>query len=238
MDRKEKRRRIREYFLFSWMPEKNTARTVAAFMIFSVMIHFVGFYLFQVEYPDPIRPRIRPDSITLLDMKNPDARTFLERTWDRVVFLDPASSNSSARLRVSDYAVPFVPSFAEAKPALKRSADRLDQREYSLPDPPLKTGSDTWSNPVRFSENLAKRGVSPHSILDDYLNLVPILPKLRINLTVLSNGVPQVVSVIGEGLEENKEILAEAIESTLRFAPVSADEGNSPGWMELGREEL
>ena len=237
MDRKEKRRLIRDLFIFSWIPEKNTARTLLAFAVFSVMIHFLGFYLFQVVYPEPVRPDLKPDGITLLDPRNPDTKAFLERNYDRTVFLEPASVNSVSRVRLSDHAIRFVPTFAESRPTLKRSGDGSKDPDFLVPAPSLDQSIDDWNNPVQFSPNLIKRGISPHTILDDYLDRIPNLPELRVNFTVLPSGVPKDISVVGEVLQENKQILVDAIQSTLRFEPAPEDEPNDPGWMKFGAPE-
>ena len=234
MDRKEKRRLIRDLFIFSWIPERNTTRTLLAFAVFSVMIHFLGFYLFQVVYPEPVRPDLKPDSITLLDPRKPGIKAFLERNYDQTVFLEPASVNSVSRVRLSDHAIRFVPSFAESKPTLKRSGDGSKDPDFSVPTPPLEQSVNDWNNPVQFSPNLIKRGISPHTILDDYLDRVQNLPELRVNFTVLPSGMPDDISVVGEFLKEDKQILVEAIQSTLRFEPAPEDEPNDPGWMKFG----
>ena len=237
MDRKEKRRLIRDLFIFSWTPERNTGRTLLAFAVFSVMIHFLGFYLFQVVYPEPVRPDLKPDSITLLDPRNPVIKAFLERSYDRTVFLEPASVNAISRVRLSDHAIRFVPSFAESRPTLKRSGDVSKDPDFSVPAPPLERSVEDWNNPVEFSPNLIKRGISPHTVLDDYLDRIPHLPELRVYFTVPPSGVPKDISVTGEIEEENKRILMDAIQSTLRFEPEPEDEPSDPGWMKFGVPE-
>lgn len=232
MDRKQKRQKIKEVFTFSWLPERNTIRTLLAFLIFSAVIHFLGFYLFIVEYPES-KTEFRSDSITLLDPNDIEVQAFLRRIEDRVVHLEPASSQSTTQVKLSDYAIRFAPSFAEVKPTLKPPADNDVLSDFETPFQPIKIPGQDWKNALRFSRNLEKRGVAPHTILDEYLSLFDILPQLRINLTVAPDGKPIDVQVPGAAPDQEKAILAEAIRSTLRFNPVSEDQGNDPGWVEI-----
>ena len=234
LDRKEKRRRISELFIFSWLPERNTMRTLVAFGIFSVMIHFLGFYLFKVAYPEPVRSELLPDQIVVLDSSNADVRQFLERVGDRNVFLKPASRNAASRVKLSDHAIRFVPSFSETRPNLIRRANSSDDLRIDIPEPETHAFYGNWKNPVEFSPNLIKRGISPGSIFDDYLDFVPNLPKIRVSLTVSPDGYPIQVHVSGDSSEEDKILLISGIQSTLRFNPTPEEEGNDPGWMKLG----
>ncbi len=235
MNRKEKRHQISEWFIFSWIPEKNTLRTLTAFGIFSAVIHFIGFYLFQVVYPEPVRSELRPDRLLLLDTGSPEVRTFLERIQDRNIYLEPPSANSESRVRLSDYAVRFVPSFAETDPVPKRLERHGDVLRSEIPEPASSLEVENWRNRVIFSDSLIRRGIAPQSIFDDYLDFVPNLPPLRVNLSVASDGRPVHVAVLGEISSEDGEILAEAIRETLRFQPAPGDGVPDPGWMELGR---
>lgn len=236
MDRKTKRHQISEQFIFSWIPQKNTARTLSAFVIFSCMIHFIGFYLFRVAYPDPVSADLRPNRIMLLDPKNDDVMAFLARTSDRGVFLEPPSQNSISRIKLSDHAIPFVPSFAETRPVLKDSSEDPADFKYPIPEPPVRTRVESWKNPVEFSPNLLKRGIAPSTILDDYLSLIPNVPRFRINLTVKPDGKPVDVYIANGDEDENLKILAEAIAVFLRFNPGDESRGDDPGWLELGGE--
>ena len=232
MDRKEKRRNISEWFIFHWLGERNTTRTIIAFLIFSAVIHFIGLYLFIFEYPTKDK-KTSSNQITILDPSKVEVRAYLERIRDRTVYLEPASNSSTSQVKLSDYAIRFAPSFAEVKPDVKRASPVDEVVQFEIPDYPARMVGRDFVNPVRFSPNLTKRGVAPHSILDDYLSLFPELPKLRIPLEVDSAGVPVAV-LVTEGSEADRKLLEEAIGSSLRFNPGSEAEGLAPGWMEIG----
>jgi hypothetical protein len=231
MDRKTRRYEISEKFIFSWLPPKNTARTLFAFLTFSCAIHFLGFYLFNVVYPSGIRKELHPNQITLLDTNDPEVQNFLERAYDRGVFLLPPSHNSSAQVRISDYSINFVPSFAEARPTLKETKVNDLNDRFTVSPPKIQEGISAWTNPVELSPNLFKRGLAPNTILDHYLSLIPHLPPLKLNLTVNPDGHPTVKE---PEMDENQKQLARIIESTLRFKPVASSQGDDPGWIKMG----
>ncbi len=234
MDRKTKRYEISEKFIFSWLPPKNTGRTLFAFLTFSCVIHFLGFYLFNVVYPSGIRNELHPNQITLLDSSDAEVQAFLERAYDRGVFLLPPSLNSSSKIKISDYNINFVPSFAEAKPTLKETNVNEFNDRFTVSPPEIRSGISSWTNHVEFSPNLLKRGIAPNTILDHYLSLIPNLPPLKLNLIVYSSGIPTVVPE--PGMDDNRKQLAKMIESTLRFNPVKPTWGDDPGWIKMGGE--
>lgn len=232
MDKKEKRQKIKDTFIFSWAPPRHRARTFVAFLIFSAVIHFLGFYLFIVEYPQS-KTDVRSDSITLLDPNNIEVQSFLRRIEDRIVHLEPASYSSAAQVKLSDYAIRFAPSFAEVEATLKPPIDSEPLSYFETPQRTPRIPGKDWQNPLRFSRNLEKRGVANYTILDDYLSLFEVLPELRINLTIDPTGKPIDVNIPGDAPDEEKAILGQAIRSTLRFQPIAEELGNDPGWMEI-----
>lgn len=234
MDRKIKRQQINEQFIFSWVRERKTARTVFAFLIFSAVIHFLGFYLFRVDYPETVLPQARPDRIQILDPENSEVRDFLQKLHDRVVFLEPPSRAAGAQVSISDHRIRFVPSFAETRPRLKRLTKEEIGVSFASPVPAPRHDLENWKNSVKLSRNLAKRGIAPQTVLDDYLELLPPMDNLRINLSVAPDGKPVEVLVPQSGSSEDDEMLAEAIRSYLRFSPDTGGQGPVPGWIEFG----
>lgn len=234
MTRKERRRQISEQFIFSWPPEKNTARTLGAFAIFSVVVHFLGFYLFQVVYPDPVRAELRPNTLTLLDPRDSEVRSFLQSIHDRTIYLEPASDALDSPLDISDHAIRFVPSFAERRLTLKHPAGSMIESDFPLPPVPIQDQVDSWNNPIVLSQNLGKRGIAPNSTFDEFLDLLPEVPMARINLMVQSNGLPGSVDVAGDISPQEKEKLSRAAKMMLRFNPTPGDEVADPGWIQLG----
>ncbi len=235
-ERKERRRQMAAVFTFDWLPMRNTGRTLLAFALFSFFIHLVAFYLFQVVYPEPKRADVREARITLLDPADSDVRFFLERAHDRMVFLEPASTQSAAEIQLSDHTVRFEPSFARARPSLRSTHDRSAELSFSAPAPALDDALPLWSNRVRLSPNLDARGIAPQSMLDEYLDLIEQIPDIRVNFSVRPDGTPIEIQVGGDTSEQNKQILAVAIAQTLRFQPGPAELGRVPGWLELGGE--
>ncbi|MDF1813412.1 MAG: hypothetical protein P1V20_14540 [Verrucomicrobiales bacterium] len=236
MDRKVKRHQIAEQFIFMWRPEKNTARTLLAFAIFSGVIHFLGFYLFQVVYPETDLPELRPDRITLLNPERDDVRAFMEKISDRVVYLHPPSENSISRIKLSDHAIRFVPSFAEARPELRDSGTPSSENKYPVGDLPFWNEKANWKTEVIFSPILQKRGIAPNTALDEYLSQIPNLPKIRVNLTVGPDGTPFDVYISDRSIgKETKTTIAEAVQALLRFKPDDS-RGDDPGWIILGSD--
>jgi len=226
MDPKEKRRQIAEKFIFSWLPERNTFRTLVAFGFFSAVAHFLCFYLFQVVYPEPVRSELRPKPIVLLDPSAPEIRSFIDQCYDRIVFLEPASSPS---LRSPLNVIRFSPSFGAVKPSLLPFPGEKPFRDFPYPPPPASPGKAA----LIFSQNLTARGLAPHNLFADYLTLFPAFPGDRVFLTVSPDGFPVEVTVSGNGADQEKKAFAKIIQQTLRFNPGPEGRGDDPGWMEL-----
>lgn len=231
IDRKEKRRLISKWFIFHWLAERNTKRTILAFLLFSAVIHLTAIYLFIFEYPSRAS-QVRTDKITILDPSQIEVRAYLEKIRDRSFYLDPPSSDSTSQLKLSDYAIRFAPSFAQVKPELKRGLSGENVVQFDVPDFDDNIVGRAQVNPINFSPNLARRGVAPYSIFDDYLSLLSEIPTSRIPLEINPAGIPIRVDVI-EGSLQDRQLLEKAIKSSLRFNPTTTETGNAPGWMEL-----
>ena len=59
--------------VFNWTREKRIWVHLTAFLLFSILIHGSGFYLFKVVYPSPVRVEPEPDGITVTQFNGEDA---------------------------------------------------------------------------------------------------------------------------------------------------------------------
>lgn len=228
--------------VFQWAREKRTRLHITAFLLFSIIVHGSGFYLFKVVYPSPVRVEARPDAITILDTANPAVRSVLQRISDRTIFLMPPSSQSEVRVRLEDHRVRFTPAFQRTELELK--APLLPAAIPGVIEPlePDHAASDA-STPdggtppggirVKLDPSLVDRPIAPWSIMDDYLSTAVSLPLLRIDLEIAPDGGVRVTGVRAELEDSEKAELATVIESTLRFVPAT---GVETGWIEIGGE--
>jgi hypothetical protein len=223
--------------VFHWAREKGTWLHVSAFLLFSILVHGSGFYLFKVVYPSPVRVEPRPHTITILDPSDTAVRSVLQRLSDRTIFLMPPSSQSEVRVRLEEHRVRFTPAFQRTE---------LELRSPPLPAAipgviePLETDSSASGAeapfgeiPVKLAPSLVDRPVAPWSIMGDYLGTAVSLPLLRIDLEIAPDGRVRVTGVAAELEDSEKAELATVIESTLRFVPAAIVEN---GWIEIGGE--
>ncbi|MCF6314033.1 MAG: hypothetical protein L3J39_16420 [Verrucomicrobiales bacterium] len=113
---------LNESLLFSWERTRSVSFWLSAFLVFSLLLHATGFYLFQVVYPSSGRVEPFPSRVLILDEKNPANATLIQELNDRLVFLQPASNGSKSRINSDDFAVSFRPSFADRSPPFKMPA--------------------------------------------------------------------------------------------------------------------
>ncbi|HQZ26718.1 MAG: hypothetical protein KA250_06620 [Verrucomicrobiales bacterium] len=221
--------------VFHWEREKRVWLYFSAFLLFSLMIHGSGFYLFKVVYPSPNRMGRKPDSIRILDPSNAAVRSVLQRISDRTIYLLPPSAQSSVRGNLDLIRVRYTPAFQRTEPELLpplSAASLTGIPEPEGPLPPPEYGNAKIHS--KLSPSLVTRAVAPWSIMDDYLGTAPSLPLFRVNLDVAPDGSVKVTGVDATLEEAEKSELAAIIESTLRFVPgVDA----VSGWMEIGGKE-
>jgi hypothetical protein len=223
--------------VFQWAREKRTWLHIIAFLLFSIIVHGSGFYLFKVVYPSPVRVEPRPDAITILDTTNPAVRSVLQRISDRTIFLLPPSSQSEVRVRLEDHRVRFTPAFQRTEIELKAPPlpaaipGVIEPLEHDAGSPP--GGAPPGGIRVKLAPSLVDRPVAPWSIMDDYLSTAESLPLLRIDLEIAPDGGVRVTGVRAELEDSEKAEVATVIESTLRFVPATEVE---TGWIEIGGE--
>lgn len=217
--------------VFNWTREKRIWVHLTAFLLFSVLIHGSGFYLFKVVYPSPVRVEPEPDGITVMKSDDPATRTVLQRLSDRTIFLMPPSAQAEERVRLESRRVRFTPAFQKTELALLPPASTAPGPGLPVPMPLSDPGQGMMAVQVKLDPALASRPLAPWSILHDYLALAEELPAARVTLEIAPDGAVKVGGVEAALEESEKRELATVIESTLRFLPSA---GPATGWIELG----
>ena len=224
--------------VFTWTREKRIWMHLSAFLLFSILIHGSGFYLFKVVYPSPVRVETEPDAVTVLEPTDPAVRSLLQRLSDRTIFLLPPSAQSAARLRREEERVRFTPAFQRAElqlvvpPSLAKGPGLPDPLPPSLAvRPGGEVGDLAGAVRIKLDPALADRGYAPWSILHDYLSLADSLLHVRLMIAITPGGEVRVTGVEAALEESEKRELSAVIESTLRFVPAP---DSATGWIEVG----
>ncbi len=221
--------------VFAWTREKRVWLHLSAFLLFSVLVHGSGFYLFKVVYPSPVRVEAEPDGITVMEPGDPATRSVLQRLSDRTVYLLPPSAQSDLRVRQDAGRVHFTPVFRRAELKLAPPPSLVAGPGLVEPLPASAHGEEgpdgTAEARVKIDPALAGRPLAPWSILHDYLALAEEVPSVRCSIEIAPGGEVRVLSLDAALEDAEKRDLVAAIESTLRFVPAEAP---SAGWIELG----
>lgn len=227
--------------VFDWRRDRRIWIHLSAFLLFSVLIHGSGFYLFKVVYPTPVRVEPDPASITVMDPSVPAVRALLQRLSDRTVYLLPPSAQSEVRVSLESRRVRFTPSFQRAELDLlpPASAEAMPGAIAPLPltsgataDVPIERGFAVRVA-VKLDPALGHRAVAPWSLLRDYLEPAESLPLIRFSIAISPGGEVKVAAVEATLPDSEKAELAAVLESTLRFAPAATED---LGWIEIGGE--
>jgi hypothetical protein len=106
-------------FVFSWAPPRKRRRALIVFLILSLLLHALCFYIFQIVYPPTIALLPPPARVTLISPDDPESLALLR--W--VEAEDPALTTTTQRLpEAKSLALPPVqhrPSYAGHQPKLK-----------------------------------------------------------------------------------------------------------------------
>lgn len=212
--------------VFNWTRNRKTWVHLVSFLVFSVLIHGAGFYLFQVIYPSPLRVEPEGDAISFLDPADPSVRALLQRIEDRTVYLIPPSERSGDRVSLDEMEVRFTPSFrgGEISPVPLRY-DWTMPPKLNLPGgPPLGERAGAQSG-VAFEKSggLRAREIAPWSIMEDYLSRADWLPELGLTLRVDREGMVEVTEIRGQLEEDDRADFKRVVESTLRFVPAESE---------------
>jgi len=221
--------------LFSWARERHLWLHLSAFLLFSLVLHGSGFYLFQVVYPPPVPYDVEPDTVSILDRSDPVGRAILREARDRTIFFTPPSDEIADSVRLESFEIRFAPSFSP--PELELMEPRFP---WSLPPPidlapavPPTAGAGQGAGALVLGGGLENLVIAPWSILSDYLARADALPRLRLDLKVDPSGAVVVGAINPEVDETDRQALVGLVESTLRFLPEAQGES---GWIEMGGE--
>lgn len=99
--------------VFDWVGRRPLAAKIGIFAAISLVVHLLGFYLFQVVYPVTGRIEPVPSKIQYLDPELPAVAALMRQIDDRLVYLRPASAGSDVRVDLGDHSAQFRPSFAD-----------------------------------------------------------------------------------------------------------------------------
>lgn len=141
-----------EPLLFSWESLRRRRIAIIAFLILSVVVHALCFYLFQIVYPPTVALLPPPARVTLITAASEDGRTLLR--W--IDSEDPALAfttqrSPEGRLRTLPK-VDHIPSYLTVEPPLK---------EPPPPDVDLRIPSSQPPGPVPLSHREPAQAVSP-----------------------------------------------------------------------------
>lgn len=98
--------------LFDWR-RRNRSLRLPIYLLISIVILSLFFYLFQVTYPTPERTLPRTQEITLLTPSDPAARGLLTRITDRTIALALPLAPMQDAFDWSDISVRLQPSFQQ-----------------------------------------------------------------------------------------------------------------------------
>jgi hypothetical protein len=152
--------------LFHWERPRRRKLAIAGFILASLGLHAVCFYLFQVIYPPAIALLPPPARVSVIAPTSDEARSFLE--W--LDAEDPALASQTQRpANAPEYQLPkvaHVPSYLTMPPQLKELPPQKPQPNIVSAMPPGPVPMTSPTNPparvgapstLRFSEELDGR---------------------------------------------------------------------------------
>jgi hypothetical protein len=105
--------------VFSWAPPRKRRRALIVFLILSLLLHALCFYVFQIVYPPTVALMPPPARVTLISPDDPESLALLR--W--VEAEDPALATTTQRLSETKSPVlppvPHRPFYASHQPTLK-----------------------------------------------------------------------------------------------------------------------
>lgn len=105
--------------LFEWAPPKGEKFLISVFLVGSLLLHALAFYLFRIIYPPAIAVLPAPARVSVISTNSEEGRTLLR--W--IEAEDPALASATVRPAESRFrALPklaHVPSYAIEEPKLK-----------------------------------------------------------------------------------------------------------------------
>jgi hypothetical protein len=117
--------------MFRWSDRsgRGAGLAVVFFIGVALLVHAVGFYLFQVNAPISARVEAHSAKVTMLDPNDASTAALLREVDDRLVFLRPASLGTGSRLRIEDFSVTFEPSFLKGEVEFRPPAGASEKEQ-------------------------------------------------------------------------------------------------------------
>jgi hypothetical protein len=117
--------------VFSWDPPRKRRRALIVFLILSVALHALCFYIFQIVYPPTIALMPPPARVTLISPDDPESLALLR--W--VEAEDPALTTTTQRLpEAKSLVLPPIqhrPSYASHQPNIENTSSTDARSQYS-----------------------------------------------------------------------------------------------------------
>ena len=138
--------------VFSWDPPRKRRRALIVFLILSVALHALCFYIFQIVYPPTVALMPPPARVTLISPDDPESLALLR--W--VEAEDPALTTTTQRLpEAKSLVLPPIrrrPSYASHQPKLKTPPPLT---------PDLSLPSSAATGPVRLRASESRMPSQP-----------------------------------------------------------------------------
>ncbi len=220
---------IGEGTVFDWRHHrKRTLRFgLSTFLLCSIMAHAIGFYLFQVVYPEPSRVVVQTPKVMFLDPKNPEIRSLLRRYGDRAAFMQRPSDEAALLPEISDLELTYISQVAKPEQSFFDLSDLLIPPALEVPQVVSKPTAKT-SDSERVSRlSLVKEGeepaVAPWSRLDRF-PLPGGIAEISAYLEVDADGRCQVSEIVSPSDVSDVE-RQEVVELVKTFLRLTAGEG-------------
>jgi len=105
--------------IFSWVPPRKRRRALIVFLILSLLLHALCFYIFQIVYPPTVALLPPPARMTLISADNPESLALLR--WAEAE--DPALATTTQRTpEAKSFVLPSIehrPFYATHQPKLR-----------------------------------------------------------------------------------------------------------------------
>lgn len=220
-------------FVFSWVRKHPGIFWLWGFLVLSLLLHATGFYLFQVVYPSSGRLEPFPAQVLILDKKNTANSVLLQELDDRLVFLQPASTDSASRKGIDNFSVSFQPSFVGRLPPFREPALLETTAESPATVPPLAAvaasslpaGESASQRHWSLADDLSKRAMSAAqaSSLDEALPSIGAGPWIVLDIVISASGEVTKATVKNGAEHPSANEFVEAVTKKLRFNPVAGN---------------
>ncbi len=165
--------------LFRWNPPRPRRRALVSFIIASVLLHALCFYIFQIVYPPTVALLPAPARVSVISPDDPESLALLR--W--VEAEDPALASATQRpgehQAVALPKMEYVPSFARHEPEMKT----IPQSSSDLTIPSSTTiGQTPRARTGAAAPSLARKTAPSFSDAASLLG-TPILPEFTFHLS-------------------------------------------------------